>query len=252
MEGDIHQKCAKDGIMISIMFDRRPFFTATAIAFLILLPLISACSSRPMNIKNVAKADIDLVADAHLQEVTRLLRKLTVKLYKRNPKELNKQSRQDIHRRLAQLFHKKGELRFPELDNKQGSKAMMLCFDDRFKGDRVFALMVGLTGMIRQSYNNQDEFFLFDSLDQQKLYNSARNIEILVWRLNNRRDSQGNLYILTNGQDGETANLSFERMFGKMIAIQDMMARITADRTNRAINRVVHTLATATFLPTGF
>ena len=44
-------------------------------------------------------------------------------------------------------------------------------------------------------------------------------------------------------------NLSFEREFGKMIAYQDAMARIAAQRTNRTIRRAVQTLATAVFLP---
>jgi hypothetical protein len=56
-------------------------------------------------------------------------------------------------------------------------------------------------------------------------------------------------YLLTNGLAGEPANLSFERLFGQMIVVQDMMARIIADRTNRTINRVVHALASAAFLP---
>ena len=48
---------------------------------------------------------------------------------------------------------------------------------------------------------------------------------------------------------GDARNLSFEREFGKMIAYQDAMAQIAAQRTNRTIRRVVQTLATAVFLP---
>ena len=44
-------------------------------------------------------------------------------------------------------------------------------------------------------------------------------------------------------------NLSFERLFGKMIALQDMMAEITANSGNRTINRVVQGAATMIFLP---
>ena len=55
--------------------------------------------------------------------------------------------------------------------------------------------------------------------------------------------------LLSNDMTGDVANLSFEREFGKMIAYQDIMAQITAQRTNRIIRRVVQTLATAVFLP---
>ena len=185
---------------------------------------------------------------SHLQKMNGLLKDLTVKLYKRNPRELHKQSN-TIDFRLAQLFSHYSGSQFAELDYQQNTEAILLCFDDSYKGDRVFALMFGLTTMVHQSYNNQKEFFMFDSLDQQKLYNSARNIEILVWRLSNKRNKENEPYLLTNGLACEPANLSFERLFGQMIATQDMMARIAADRTNRTINRVVHSLASAAFLP---
>ncbi len=226
----------------------------TIIVIIILVFVLQACSSRPrpFRIKNIAKADIDLVADAHLQEVTGLLMELTRKLYKRNPRELRKIQEQNVDQRMVMLFKKKGSLEFEELNYKKSIDAMLLCFDKSFRGDRVFALMAGFTAMIRQSYNNKEEFFILDRLHQQKLYNSARNIEILVWRLSNKKDSKGDPFLLTNNQPGETQNLSFERLFGKMIALQDMMARITADRNNRAINRVVHSVASATFLPVAF
>ena len=48
---------------------------------------------------------------------------------------------------------------------------------------------------------------------------------------------------------GDVRNLSFEREFGKMIAYQDVMALVAAQRTSRLIRRVVQGLATAVFLP---
>jgi hypothetical protein len=44
-------------------------------------------------------------------------------------------------------------------------------------------------------------------------------------------------------------NLSFEREFGKLIAYQDAMAGVAAQRTNRVIRRVTHGVATLVFLP---
>jgi hypothetical protein len=141
---------------------------------------------------------------------------------------------------------------FAELDNRQGTDALELAFDPKFSGDRVFAVMVGLTGMVRSSYGWQEEQFLFDSLDPQLLFDSARNLEILVWRLSNRRDTGGELLLLTNSRAGEEENLSFERLFGKMIAVQDMLAFIVAGKVDRGISRVTQgVLSSAVFLPMG-
>ena len=54
---------------------------------------------------------------------------------------------------------------------------------------------------------------------------------------------------LSRDMAGDAANLSFERELGKMIAYQDLAARIAAQRTNRMIRRVVQNVATAAFLP---
>ena len=103
--------------------------------------------------------------------------------------------------------------------------------------------------MIFLAYNEKTQFYLTDSFDPQKLYNSARNIEIAAWKLANTRDGRGEPLLLSNDLAGDVRNLSFEREFGKMIAYQDVMAQIAAQRTNRVIRRVVQSLATAAFLP---
>ena len=90
----------------------------TILVLLIGLLSLQACSSRPLHIKNVAKGDIDLVADAHLQKMNGLMKELTVKLYKRTPRELHKQPN-TIDFRLAQLFSRYSGSRFVELDYKR-------------------------------------------------------------------------------------------------------------------------------------
>jgi hypothetical protein len=44
-------------------------------------------------------------------------------------------------------------------------------------------------------------------------------------------------------------NLSFEREIGKLVAYQDTLALVMAQRTNRTIRRFSQSLATAVFLP---
>jgi hypothetical protein len=47
----------------------------------------------------------------------------------------------------------------------------------------------------------------------------------------------------------EIRNLSYERIFGKLIATQDNIAIIIAGKKNRAIKTVIQRMATAIFLP---
>lgn len=219
-----------------------------------LLIFASGCmeqNAKPFDIKNLAKSDIDMVTDVNLKEWRRLTKELTVKLYKRNPKELKKNPEMTIAKRLDQLFPiQRLPDGFAELGHKDGVDAVPLAFSEEFEGDRVFAFMAGLTGMLDASYNGKKEIFILDEVDQQKLYNSARNLEAAAWHLNNRKDPQGNLYILSNGISPEgITNYSYERILGKLIGIQDMMANIISDSTNRTINRVVHSAASMTFFP---
>jgi len=203
-----------------------------------------------MRINNLAKSDINMVADSHIRECNELLRTLIVKLYKRNPRELKKVPGQTVESRLRQIFADPAKLQFAELNLRESTDAMLLAFDDGYTGDRVFALGVGLRSMLYKAYGEQSELYLFGPLEPQKLYNSARNIEIVAWRLAQRRNLRGELFLLTNSTD-QPVNLSFERLFGKMIALQDMMATIAADRTKRTINKIVHSIASAVFLPVG-
>ena len=210
--------------------------------------LLMACGDLSFRPQNLAKSDIDLVADLHYRETQKLLRSLTVKLYKRNPAQLKHAQGRSIEQRLTQLFAEPGYVPYKELSFARGTDALELALAPDYKGDRVMAMMAGLNGMIRHAYNYKEEFFMFNDLDQQKLYDSARNVEILVWRLAHPGGSS-ELLLLTNSQPGEPANLSFERLFGKLIASQDMMAGVVSLRNERLINRVAQNVAALVFFP---
>lgn len=217
-----------------------------AVALLLTVLSLTACGG--YEIKNVVKSDIDLVADEFVDESRRLVSELLVKLYKRNPMELRKTPGMSIDGRLAQLRENERELLFDELGYRQGIAAMELAFDERFEGDRVFALVVGLGGMLRQAYGYRPEFFITDSFNSDALLTSARNVEVLVWKLKNARKQDGAYFLISHEYRGEVDNLSFERLFGKLIVLQEMMARIAGDADDRAVNTAVHTVGKV-FIP---
>ena len=113
----------------------------------------------------------------------------------------------------------------------------------------MFAFTVGLGSMIHEAYGGKDEFYIFDTVEPQSVYNAARNIEIAAWKLSHARDANGHLFLLSNEPAGDSPNLSFEREFGKLIALQDVLARILAQHENRTLRRIVQQLPTAVFLP---
>jgi hypothetical protein len=218
----------------------RPFLTV------LLMLLISGCGNQAFNVRDLAKSDVDMVADIVIEDTRRQLMELMEKLYKRNPRQLAKTAGMTIEKRQWMIFDSSGPLLFDELQRQQEIDAMYLAFDETFKGDRVFALMTGLAGMIRQSYGYNEELFLNDDLDAQKLYNSARNIEVMAWKLKNQK--LGEDMIITSTHNGVIDNISFERLYGKLIQKQDMMAMIIADRDSRAIKTVIHS-GLSVFLP---
>ncbi len=224
---------------------------------LLLMPLLGCSGNgtrepllepRPFQLKDLAKSDIDLVAETHLRQTLALLERLMEKLYRRNPQELRKRGLGDIEQAVKQLFGPDRQPALSELRGRHAIESMRQAFRETYAGDRVLALVAGLRGMVLDAYNGQQEFYLPDELDPQKLYNAARNIEIAVWKLSNDRDAEGRLYLLTNELTGAVPNLSFERLFGKVIALQDSMAVLVADATNRRIKNVIQSAASAVFL----
>lgn len=192
-----------------------------------------------------------MVIDEHLVQTNKHAISLMTKLYKRNPKELKKAPPgTTVEKRIKQLFGFPRQIQFNELNDKYANSALVNAFSNDFKGDRVFSFMAGIAGTLHSSYNFKEEFFMLDTINEQRIYNSARNLETASWLLNNKRDLNGELYIISNSLTTNSVNnLSFERTFGKLIASQDILAEIIANRNNRTINKVLHGFASTTLLP---
>lgn len=215
----------------------------------LLLVLTGGCSSssdvkgRGFELTSVIKNDVDLISETHQTIVFDALKKLAVKLYKRNPKEWKKEGYESLEIAVEAIT---GDP-FPEVAGKSSIDCIRLTFDEAYQGDRVKAFIVGLETMILASYDDHRSFYLYNMLEAQKLYNSARNIELASWLVRTKYKSDGELFLLSSG-GSEEINLSFERLFGKMINAQDMIAQIMADRNHRQIKNIIQAVATA-FIP---
>ncbi len=203
----------------------------------------------PFKLRDVAKSDVDTVVEVHQKEIFRHLRALMKKLYRRNPREWKKTGKPSMEGIVDRVFNGKNNWRFEELEGKTGTDCISLAFDNDYRGDRVLAFTVGIASMLYATYDNKSEFFVIDDVNPQKLYNGARNVEVAVWKLSNDSTPSGEPYLLSNSTVGEPRNLSFERLFGKIIGAQDILARIVADKTNRRIKFVIQTVIPKVFLP---
>ena len=231
------------------------------LACLLTVPLV-ACSGqaiqrkdgsssvRSFSIKDLAKSDVDSVVEIHQQEAIATLRSLTAKLYRRNPSEWRKSSFANADAATAALFK---AIPYWQLSpQKTIDWAALLTEAGRqdYTGDRVKAMMNGLLVMNMAAYNHQTEFYLLSEMDAQKFYNAARNTEYVAWELATRRDQNGaRLLISDESSDTDMTDLSVEREFGKLIGIQDTLAKIIEDKTNRAIRFGVVNAAGTLFLP---
>lgn len=245
-------------IKIDIFFDKYAF-PARPLCVLVCMTLLSGClwqtpNSRPFNIKNIAKSDINLVADIHLELATEILTTLAHELYRLNPQELNKAPADtSVESRIRSITSSPRKIHFPELYFRYSVDAIPLVFDPEFEGDRVFALLVGISGMLHMSYDFKNEIFMFDQLDQQKLYDCARNIEITLWRLNNRLNINNQPFLhIENNHNDPSKHPDIEYLLGKLVSTQDIMARVVADKTNRTINLLVVSVARAALMPLAF
>jgi len=226
----------------------RPFLV------LILFTLLSACAQVPdkngghyeyFTFENIAKTDIDVVADTHVKQNIEQLKLLATKLYKRNPKEWKKTQLKSREAAIARIFMQP----FPSVNGKRSIDSIRLAFDERYKGDRVFAYIAGLASMLTTSYNEKNDFYMLDSLDAQKLYHAARNIEVAAWLLRTKRDNHGRLFLLSASSRNTIVNRSYERLFGKLIGQQDTLAQIIATKTHRTIKNVIQSAAQLVFFP---
>ena len=229
------------------------------IFYLFLLVFITSCSSNQIksptsqydksSVNQFAKTDFDRMADLEIRENMESLKILALKFYKRNPSQLKKSTQDNAEKMVNWIFHGDHNNEFEQLQNKKDIECLNLVFDESFNGDRVLALLIGLKTMLLESHGNKTDFYLFDKLDPQNIYNVARNIEVVVWKLSTKKMENGEPFLISNSISGNEQNLSFEREFGKIIGRSDYFAYTLSEKTERTITRAVQSVSTRLFLP---
>jgi hypothetical protein len=196
----------------------------------------------------IAQSDVNRMATLAMRDNLDGLLRLADKLYRRNPAEWRKSaaSRESAVQRLRDSV----EARTPwaELRGRRDIAALSFSLSADFQGDRVAAFVHASADMLITAHGGKTSFYLVDGLDAQHLYNAARNVEIAVWMLANRRAANGQLLLLADEIGEQGRNLSFEREFGKVIARLDLLSQVVAEKYRRAVIGYVQSFVGGTFM----
>ena len=205
-------------------------------------------TAAPTTAAELGQSDVNRVATLGMRANLDSLLSLADKLYRRNPREWRKggaSSREEALERLRVAIEQRQP--WSALQGRRDIAALALALSPDFAADRVAAFIAATADMVIVAHGGKTEFFLIDGLDAQHLYNAARNVEIAVWMLAQRRDVQGQPLLLAD-EIGAQRNLSFEREFGKVVARLDLLAAVSAEKYRRAVVSYVQNLLGGTLL----
>jgi len=197
----------------------------------------------PTASSELAQSDVNRMATLGMRANLDSLLSLADKLYRRNPREWRKggaASREEALERLRLAVDARQP--WPALAGRRDIAALALALSPEFAGDRVAGFIAATADMIVTAHGGKTEFYLLDGLDAQALYNAARNVEIAVWMLAQRRDAAGQPLLLADEIGPQGRNLSFEREFGKVVARLDLLAQVSAEKYRRAVVSYVQNL----------
>lgn len=215
--------------------------------------LLSACAQSPSvtspDFSQFGKSTVDEVIELHQQRLMQDLKTLSLKLYRRNPNQRHDRHLRTVEDSVARLFNYPAQSGFTKWDQLEPTELIRAALQEDYQGDRILAFTVGMRRMLMAAYDNRTEFYYLSAIDGQKLYNSARNVEIAAWLLANQRDLNGKRLILSDSIHQLEQNLSFQRLIGGMIATQDNLAAFIAEKEKRVLKTVVIQATTMMFLP---
>src|SRR5690606_22680956 len=160
----------------------RPSVTGYGACLILASAMLAACAtSQPAeggraipqqddrsSFSQLGKTDFDRLADVEMRENTRSLKLLMIKLYKRNPHELRKSTRDSAEQMAERVFEQQQDWKFEAINEAQDTRAIFLAFDPDYQGDRVLPFIVGLQTMLIKAHGGKSEFYLPDNIDPQR------------------------------------------------------------------------------------
>ena len=218
----------------------------------------SGSQSHSSIVSNQSEPDADELFQTHADRVATIgmrnnlntLYLLMDKLYRRNPREWRKAgvtSRRAAEQHIQWAIEQQQPLR--GLGGRKDVVALAFALGENFHGDRVGAFIYALGSMLITAHGGRTRFYMTDSLDAQFIHNAARNMETASWMLANRKDAQGQPWLLSNEISEHGSNLSYAVEFGKIIARLDLLTDVLDESTRRIGVGYAQSLLFMNFLP---
>lgn len=192
----------------------------------------------------------DRVATLGMRSNLNTLYTMMGKLYQRNPREWRKGgafNRLAAEHRIQMAIEKQQSL--PELGGRTDVAALAFALGPNYSGDRVGAFIYSLGSMLITAHGGRTRFYMTDTLDPQYIHNAARNMEKASWMLANRKDPQGQPWLLSNEISEHGSNLSYAVQFGKIVARLDLLTDVLDESTRRMGVSYAQSLLFMNFLP---
>ncbi|WP_313622127.1 hypothetical protein [Achromobacter sp.] len=233
----------------------------TAATTALLAALLTGCVSSPgpgqrgpkgedMTADQLAQTDFNRTVTLEVRDNLASLYSLLDKLYRRNPREWRKTGAPDLVTAVNRVKHSI-EVRVPPsgLTGLRDIQILAVALDPNYSGDRVGAFIYGMADTIIAAHNGKTRLYATDTLDGQRVYNAARNVEAAAWLLASRRNNQGEPLLLANEISPTVTNLSFEREFGAIIGRLDLIANLLGENSRRIGINYAQGLLLFNFLP---
>ena len=230
--------------------------------FLVALLMLGATACTQQQGRDIAKqfregkpdeffqTSVDRMATIGMRDNLQSLYLLMGKLYLRNPSQWRKSGFPDgttAQREIRNAIEKRQPL--PALGDRRDLAALSYSLSPEFQGDRVGAFIYAIGSMLVTAHGGRTEFYVYQGIDAQYVYNAARNVEVATWMLATRKDDKGAPLLLSNALTDDASNLSYAREFAKIVARLDLLAEVLGERYRRISVNYAQGLLFMHFLP---
>lgn len=178
------------------------------------------------------------IANLALRDNLQSIRRVQLSLYRRNPREWRKwaPNMDDAVQRTWDAIMAGQPL--PELRGTTSIEAVRLAFEAQgpqaYGGDRVAALTVGWSTMLKQANGDTWQQHMLDGISAENAYRAARNFEISLWLLSSKTGPDGQLLLLSTEISERGRNLVADRELSKVVARLDLLAAQADEKYRRA------------------